>query len=113
MVNYKSLAVVFVALSIIFAGATGYLIAFPPSGAAHESTVTQFTTVTLSASSGGYTVNLAYKASLGFYLTNSSGFTLYFRSTDPGNGSSTCYGGCVTAWPLFYTGSGAMNLPRA
>jgi predicted lipoprotein with Yx(FWY)xxD motif len=111
MVNYKSLAVVFVALSIIFAGATGYLLAFPPSGSAHGSTITQFTTVTLSASSGHYTVDLAYKTGFGFYLTNSSGFTLYFRSTDPGNGSSTCYGGCVTAWPLFYAGTGAISVP--
>jgi predicted lipoprotein with Yx(FWY)xxD motif len=71
-------------------------------------TSTSTTTATLT---GPFTVNLAYKAGTGFYLTNATGFTLYFRETDHGNGTSTCTGGCVTAWPLFYAAPGTITLP--
>ena len=36
-------------------------------------------------------------------LTNASGFTLYTFSDDAANsGSSSCNGGCASAWPPFY-----------
>jgi predicted lipoprotein with Yx(FWY)xxD motif len=107
MVNYRSLSAIFVAIAIILAASTGYLVAFPPSG--HATTVTH--TETTTAAGGPYTVNLDYKAGVGFYLANASGYTLYFRATDPGNGSSTCTGGCVAIWPLFYAGSGTISVP--
>jgi predicted lipoprotein with Yx(FWY)xxD motif len=38
-----------------------------------------------------YSVNIADKSGVGFYLTTGSGFTLYFRSTDtPNSGNTTC-----------------------
>jgi predicted lipoprotein with Yx(FWY)xxD motif len=119
MVNYKTLSAIFVVIALVFAAATGYLAAYPPSSSTHVSTqtTTQFSTITSTAtaspvsSSAQYTVNLVYKAGIGFYLTNASGYTLYFRATDPGNGSSTCTGSCVSIWPLFYAGSGAINVP--
>jgi len=50
-----------------------------------------------------YTVNLATNDTLGTYLVNETGFSLYYFANDaPGNGSSTCYDGCLEAWPLFY-----------
>jgi predicted lipoprotein with Yx(FWY)xxD motif len=35
------------------------------------------------------------------YLTDSKGMTLYYYTLDT-NGQSACYGGCATAWPVFY-----------
>ena len=54
-----------------------------------------------------YSVGLAYKPSIGVYLTNSSGFTLYYRSTDtPNSGNTTCTSAtCEHNWPLFYQAS--------
>src|SRR5438309_627691 len=58
-----------------------------------------------------FTVNIAYKSGVGFYLTNGSGFALYFRSTDtPNSGTTTCKSsGCEKAWPAFYTST--LKLP--
>ncbi len=50
-----------------------------------------------------YAVNVAYNPTVGNYLVNSSGWTLYIYTKDtPYSGSSACYGGCVQAWPVFY-----------
>jgi predicted lipoprotein with Yx(FWY)xxD motif len=35
------------------------------------------------------------------YLTDSKGMTLYYYTKD-NEGQSVCYGGCATAWPIFY-----------
>jgi predicted lipoprotein with Yx(FWY)xxD motif len=35
------------------------------------------------------------------YLTDSKGMTLYYYTKDT-DGQSACYGGCATAWPIFY-----------
>jgi predicted lipoprotein with Yx(FWY)xxD motif len=35
------------------------------------------------------------------YLTDSKGMTLYYYTKDT-DGNSACYGGCATAWPIFY-----------
>ncbi|MBN1234751.1 MAG: hypothetical protein JW999_01735 [Methanotrichaceae archaeon] len=52
---------------------------------------------------GEYSVNLATNDTLGTYLVNETGFSLYYFAKDaPGNGSSTCYNECLTAWPPFY-----------
>ena len=58
-----------------------------------------------------YTIGIAYLPSIGIYLTNSSGFTLYYRSSDaPNSGNTTCNTSvCETNWPLFYQSS--LNLP--
>ncbi|WP_221389784.1 hypothetical protein [Dyadobacter sp. NIV53] len=40
------------------------------------------------------------QTSLGNVLTDAAGKTLYFFSNDV-DGSSTCTGGCLTAWPIF------------
>ncbi len=38
------------------------------------------------------------QGSMGTYLTDAAGKSLYVRTTDPANGSG-CNGGCVSAWP--------------
>lgn len=47
-------------------------------------------------------VQIATAANLGKILTDSAGRTLYFFSLDA-NGSSACTGGCLVAWPVFYS----------
>ena len=92
-------------MTVVFGGVAGYLLAYPVT-ATTTSTTTQVTTVTgTSVASPLYTVNIAYKSGIGFYLTNATGFTLYFRSTDtPNSGKTTCTTAtCEKNWPVFYT----------
>ena len=58
-----------------------------------------------------YSVGVAYKPSIGVYLTNSTGFALYYRTTDtPNSGTTTCNNTtCEANWPVFYQTS--LNLP--
>ena len=63
-------------------------------------------TTTINANSTVYTVNLRSSATLGEYLANSTGFTLYTYDNDvPNSGASACYSSCATDWPPFYTAS--------
>jgi predicted lipoprotein with Yx(FWY)xxD motif len=48
------------------------------------------------------TVRLSNNATFGNILTDSAGNTLYFFSPDV-KGQSVCTGGCLAAWPSFYT----------
>jgi predicted lipoprotein with Yx(FWY)xxD motif len=47
-----------------------------------------------------YEVKLATSSTLGSYLTDKNGNTLYFFAQDA-NGLNNCTGGCTTAWPIF------------
>lgn len=59
--------------------------------------------VAMAETNGNYTVNIASNKTLGNYLVNETGFTLYYYTMDaPGNGTSTCYGNCAKLWPPFY-----------
>jgi predicted lipoprotein with Yx(FWY)xxD motif len=49
----------------------------------------------------GTSVMIATSATFGKVLTDSLGKTLYFFSTDA-DGKSSCTGGCIAAWPVFY-----------
>lgn len=115
--NFKPLAATFIALTIIFAATTVYFATSTSGGTRTEtstllSTLTQTLTSTQSAPSttaastaagSGYSVGIAYSPSVGFYLVDGAGFTLYFRTTDfQSNGTSTCTGACVQTWPVFY-----------
>jgi predicted lipoprotein with Yx(FWY)xxD motif len=46
-------------------------------------------------------VNLSTSATLGSYLTDKSGRSLYFFATDA-NGQASCTGGCEAVWPPFF-----------
>ena len=112
--TYKLVSAVFIALTAIFAASTGYLLAYPPSAVPQMQSVTVTATVTATSASvmesPQYTVDIAYTPSLGFYLTNGTGFTLYvFTKDTPGTGTSTCTGTCLKFWPAFY--SSTLKLP--
>jgi predicted lipoprotein with Yx(FWY)xxD motif len=47
-------------------------------------------------------IQLSSNSTLGKYLVDSTGKTLYYFSNDA-SGSSVCTGGCLAAWPVFYT----------
>jgi predicted lipoprotein with Yx(FWY)xxD motif len=67
--------------------------------------------VSTTSSAPQYSVNLSYNVSVGNYLTNATGFSLYMYTPDtPYSGNSTCYGGCAKAWPPFYTST--LSLPQ-
>lgn len=60
--------------------------------------------------SAAYTVTIMHNSTVGNYLANSSGFTLYYFKVDTQNsGASSCNGGCAGIWPPFYTS--ALVLP--
>ena len=51
-----------------------------------------------------YTINTTTNKTLGTYLVNETGFTLYYFANDaPGNGISACTGSCLNIWSPFYT----------
>jgi predicted lipoprotein with Yx(FWY)xxD motif len=116
MVNARTVAAVFAVLFVLSAATTGYLF-LNPSTKTNTVTVTSTTTTvsaitataTVTSSAPASTVQLAHKAGIGFYLENATGWTLYFRTSDGGNGSNSCTGGCITAWPAFYAST--LNLP--
>jgi len=112
--NFRTIATVFIVLTLVFGAATGYLLA-TQGGSTSTTTLTTTaistnTTTVTSAASGVQSVGIAYKSGIGFYLVNGSGMTLYYRTTDiQSNGTSTCTGSCVGIWPVFYTKS--LTLP--
>ena len=44
------------------------------------------------------------------YLTDAKGMTLYYYTKDA-DGQSACYGGCATAWPIFYAADISVSAP--
>ncbi len=60
-------------------------------------------TTAMAQMTGNYTIDIATNETLGTYLVNETGFTLYYFQNDaPGNGTSTCYNACASLWPPFY-----------
>lgn len=50
-----------------------------------------------------YSIDLSTNDTVGTYLVNQTGFTLYYFMNDaPGNGVSSCVGKCAEIWPPFY-----------
>ena len=54
-------------------------------------------------------VKVATNNTFGAILTDSTGRSLYFFSDDP-TGQSTCTGGCLAAWPVFFIDSAKLLL---
>jgi predicted lipoprotein with Yx(FWY)xxD motif len=52
--------------------------------------------------SAAATLKVSQNATLGSFLTDQNGMTLYMYSKDT-NGASTCFGGCLAAWPALLT----------
>ena len=51
---------------------------------------------------GGAVVNVGQNSTLGSFLVDSKGMTLYLFTTDTPN-TSNCYGGCAKFWPPLLT----------
>jgi len=123
MVNFKTLTAVFAVLTVVFIATTGYFAATTSSAPASVTqTVTSTSTITTTQSSGGTTgpgnsqgttaIGIAYSNSLGFYLTNGTGWTVYLFTKDtPNSGVSSCYGQCETFWHPFQGSIGSLSLP--
>ena len=54
------------------------------------------------AATGPAVVDVGQNASLGSFLVDSKGLTLYLFTSDTPN-TSTCYASCATAWPPLLT----------
>jgi len=107
LANFRTLSAAFIALTVVFAASTGYF-ALNSTTVKQTTTVTQTSTSTqtVGVSTSGYTVDLGFNSSIGFYLTNGTGFTLYmFKVDKPNNGTSACNGSCANNWPPFFTSS--------
>lgn len=55
-------------------------------------------------------VMVSTSATLGQYLADSGGMTLYYLAKDsPANGTRVCTGACIATWPAFTTPAGAVG----
>lgn len=84
----------------------------PPSTTSTSSLVSSTTSISTptTSTSQQYSVKIGYSSSIGQYLEDGKGYTLYMFGNDkPGNGTSTCTGSCASAWPPFYASN--LNLP--
>lgn len=74
------------------------------ASAATTQSTTMATTTAAAPNSTNYTVRLSDNATLGEYLVNQTGFTLYLNSQDtPYSGKTACTGQCTYYWHPFYT----------
>ncbi len=53
--------------------------------------------------SGPAALALGQNSTLGSFLTDAAGMTLYIYTKDSQNGGSSCYGGCAANWPPLLT----------
>ena len=105
-----AVGIVIVVVLIVGVGSYYYVSSTSTSPKATSTTSTTTSTTSSQSSSQGYSVQIANSASVGHYLENGTGFTLYMFGADkPGNGASTCTGTCAAVWPPFY--ASALNLP--
>jgi predicted lipoprotein with Yx(FWY)xxD motif len=102
-----STTVAIIVVILVVAVVAAYFVLIPSATTASTTTTT---TASPTSSSQEYTVQIRNSASIGNYLENGTGFTLYMFGADkPGNGTSTCTGTCAAVWPPFYASS--LNLP--
>ncbi len=72
---------------------------------ATPNTLANSTQANSSNTSGIYTIKIA-NSSMGSYLANGTGWSLYIYLRDtPYSGNSSCYGTCASIWPPFYSSS--------
>jgi len=121
VVNFKTVSAVLAVLTIVFVASTGFLAAtsMSPHVMTETQTVTSTVTTAVASSSspsssgaqGKVAVELAFSPTLGTYLTNGTGWTLYLFTKDTVNaGTSSCYGQCQTFWPPFTGSAGSLVL---
>jgi predicted lipoprotein with Yx(FWY)xxD motif len=84
-------------ISVVIAGVLISGCTSPPSG-----NVTPTVTPTSTTPAAQYTVMTSSTSQLGTFLVDGNGKTLYNFTTDSKD-MSTCTGGCLGVWPVFYT----------
>jgi len=81
-------------------GTTPAAAATKPAAAATTASGTTPAASTSPAAGGAVTLKVGTDATLGKFLTDEKGLTLYtFTKDTASSGKSTCNGGCATAWP--------------
>jgi len=78
-----------------------------PTAAPTQAAASQAPASVAAATSATVAIGSAKSASLGTYLTGPNGLTLYTHTGDSAT-SSTCTGGCATAWPPLTVPAGGM-----
>jgi predicted lipoprotein with Yx(FWY)xxD motif len=91
-----------IAIGCSAAGATAAPTAVPTAALASSAPSAQ---APASPGAGAVAVGMASSASLGAFLTGPAGMTLYTHTGDSAT-SSTCTGGCATAWPPLTVAAG-------
>jgi predicted lipoprotein with Yx(FWY)xxD motif len=82
------------------------------SSTSTSSSSTSSTVVSSSTSSVAYSMEIMNSSTVGTYLTNGTGWTLYILNNDTQNGnSSACNGACATHWPPFQGSASSLILP--
>jgi len=129
------IAVVAVVVIVVIAGAavsvmmgtskttTSSTVVTPPSTSSSTSSSTTSSTSTTSSStsssttstassSTAYSIEIMNSSTVGTYLTNGTGWTLYVFNNDTQNSSSSsCNGLCATYWPPFTGSASSLVLP--
>jgi predicted lipoprotein with Yx(FWY)xxD motif len=87
--------------------------AYPPSSQAYAAPVQATAPAeAYTPPVAGYTIMTANNPSIGTYLTDGKGITLYHLQSDQGSYASMCTdAACTGIWPPFYTGS--INVPES
>lgn len=110
----KSTIIGIIAVIIIAGG--GFLLLHKPSSTANTTNNSAYSapstsnTTTPPAASSGAIIETKTSSSLGQYLSDGSGKTLYTYGADT-SGVSNCSGSCLSTWPAYVPSSTSASLP--
>jgi predicted lipoprotein with Yx(FWY)xxD motif len=86
----------------------------PSSTSTSSSSTSSSTVVSSSTSSTAFSIEITNSTTVGTYLANETGWTLYIFNNDTQNGnSSSCNGTCATYWPPFHGSVSSLILPTS
>ncbi len=84
----------------------------PVATTSTSSLTSSSTIVSSSTSSVAYSIEIMNSSTVGTYLANGTGWTLYILNNDTQNSnSSACNGACATYWPPFQGSASSLILP--
>jgi len=93
----------------IIAGLIYYLVARNNNGYGSPSAKTTITTTNTSTATSSNIYQQKTNSSVGTYITDFQGMTLYISSADS-SGTSNCTGSCATTWPPYTSGAVAESM---
>ncbi len=94
------------------ANTSSYSTTQPATASTTQQSTTTVAEVNNSNATEAYTVGIAYNATVGNYLVNATGWTVYLYTPDaPYSGKSTCYSTCATYWPPVSYTANSLVLP--